>query len=144
MATKDPPGHQSHPRSHARIMRGPGFGPFPAAELLSKKGFPAGTHPRNRSPEQCSNDQMHTVWLQIVHAALAEVTGQGLLFRRRPRDDSCRFLAILYRFQMIPAEFLQFQLISNDSRLILMHSCDFFAFPLLSIYDFSVISKGFL
>ena len=85
VATKSAPGHQSHARSHARIMRGLVFRPFPAADLFWKKGSQQ-TFPRNGTPEQCWNDQMHKVLLQMVHAALADVTGQGPIFRRRPRD----------------------------------------------------------
>jgi hypothetical protein len=44
-------------------MRGLSFGPFPAADFFEEKKFLADIHPRNGTPEQCWNNQMHKVLL---------------------------------------------------------------------------------
>ena len=76
---------------------------------MLKKKVAADTLPRNGTPEQCWNDQMHKVLLQMVHAALAEVTNQGPILRRSSWD---------------PADFLRFPLISNNSYLFHMNPSD--------------------
>ena len=67
---------------HARIMRGPVL----KAQIFSKIIAP-GTPTRNGTPEQCWNDQVHKVILQLLHQALSEVTGKSRVFRKRPRDS---------------------------------------------------------
>jgi hypothetical protein len=43
-----PPVHQSHARSHARVMRGLSFGSFPAADFFEKN--PSRHTPKERYP----------------------------------------------------------------------------------------------
>ncbi len=42
--------------------------------------------PRNGTPEQCWNDQVHKVILQELHDALRELVGETPVLRLRPRD----------------------------------------------------------
>ena len=44
------------------------------------------TRARNGTPEQCWNDQVHKVLLQMLHQALNGVVGQGPILSQRPRD----------------------------------------------------------
>jgi hypothetical protein len=125
------PVHQSHARSHAWVMRGLSFGPFSAEDFFEEKKFLADIHPRNGTPEQCWNNQMHKVLLWFL------VVSCNFLWLELISDDSLWFLIMSNDFLWFLGVsfdllwFLRFPLISSDSSWFLMISCDFLWFPMI-------------
>jgi len=129
--TKVPP---RPPKSCAKSCAGharPKFWSISGGGFFQRKKILADIHPRNGTPEQCWNNQMHKVLLWFL------VVSCNFLWLQLISDDSLWFLIMSNDFLWFLGVsydllwFLRFPLISSDSSWFLMISCDFLWFPMI-------------